>query len=733
MNRTKREWVREQIAIETVASVFAATPRILVLTMIAAGLMWTLIARIGPTWLATVWFAALSLVTALRFGLVWAWSTREPPQDILYRWRRAFIALTFCAGSVWGSLAVLFYGDGSAAQQTVIAITLIAIAAVAMYSLYPVLQAYAAMAVPTLLPFAVNRAWHGGVEDLFLAFATLVFLAVAISSTARMSAKHRRWVAANLQLKALSRERRKACRAETAANRAKSLFLANMSHEIRTPMNGIVGVADLMARTPLNEEQRAYLRVMQTSGANLIAIIDDILDSAKIEAGKMNIESVPVVLHDTIRDAVDVFKGRAIKKRLELFLTIDPALPAVIYADPIRLTQIVSNLVSNAIKFTERGFVAVTCRPVSTNAGDNNKYRIEVRDTGIGVSDAARETIFGAFVQEDESTTRRFGGTGLGLAISRELARLMGGRLDVSSALGHGSNFWVELPLTAAPSTVSHIPSDYADCHYLGAVLLVEDNDVNRLVAGSMLRNLGLTVDEAPDGHCAVAAVKRGRYNLVLMDIQMPELDGIAATARIRRDELADGRKRTPIVALSANVFPEYRQQCIEAGMDGFISKPFRERELLTLLSQYFRNEQAQVQTQAQPQRQAAPPEFDTVTTDAVLDREALAQLALSVQGTVAQRVLKEKIRSGLDELARACTYLAKESDQSTRVGILTAAGVLSAYLGLKSLAQALDQAISSRLPWAETLAGLQRQLEVSSTEINKFAARHFDPEGADR
>lgn len=712
MLRNRRLVTRRHIAHDRVASVYRGTPRILFVTVVAGVLMWTMIVRIGPSSLAHAWLATLLGISGLRYALVRAWAkSGEPAEDCRY-WKAAFIALTFAAGSTWGSLGVYFYSDASPAQQTVIAVTLIATASVAMYSLYPLFEAYAAMVSPVLLPFLVARATHGDTEDMFLAFATLVFLVVALISTARMSSRYGRWVAANVQLKGLSRDRRAALVSANAANRAKSLFLANMSHEIRTPMNGIVGMADLMERTPLNPEQRRYLDVMRSSSTSLIAIIDDVLDLAKVEAGKLQIESVPFNFSETIQNAVRVFEGRAREKALELIVRIDPRLPRAISGDPTRLTQVVSNLVSNGIKFTELGVVSVNCS--ERTQGDQRKVRIEVRDTGIGISPEALKRVFSAFAQEDESITRRFGGTGLGLTISHQLVELMGGTLEVISAPDLGSTFWFELPLIEQPDIVAEI-GPTADT-YSGSILLVEDNDVNRFVAGSMLKCLGLVVEDAPDGQAAVTAAMRRRFDLILMDIQMPVLDGIAAARLIREMERERGHAPTPILALSANVVAEYRHNCTQAGMNGFLSKPFREQELRRALEKYL-PKVASVEESADPE--VREERVQDEACQSALDPTGRSGMCIAIDGVQDRAEARQQLESGLRDLRRACDVLAGRAlAERTTDEILSAMRFLSQHLRLAGLTTLLDQIIGRGVPSESELAALKRQIEASKYDF---------------
>jgi signal transduction histidine kinase len=362
-----------------------------------------------------------------------------------------------------------------------------------------------------------------------------------------------------------------------AANRAKSDFLANMSHEIRTPMNGIIGLAHLLRSTPLSGQQRDYLLKMQSSGEHLIGIIDGILDLSRVEAGKLELERTEFELRELLDRAAGSVAAECRAKQLALELTVAPDVPARFIGDPLRLSQILLNLAGNAVKFTEHGKVAVE---VTARArGDHElMLRVAVTDTGIGISEAQQRRLFQAFHQADSSSTRRFGGTGLGLAIARRLAELMGGEVGVTSRPGAGSTFWFTAKLEpardegiaeAAADGETMVPAALARVR--GArVLLVEDNDINQLIACALLDEAGVVVDVAENGQVALDRIARAPYDIVLMDMQMPVMDGVTAAA-IRRDPAHAG---LPIVAMTANVLPADRARCAEAGMNDFIAKP---------------------------------------------------------------------------------------------------------------------------------------------------------------
>jgi signal transduction histidine kinase/ActR/RegA family two-component response regulator len=370
-----------------------------------------------------------------------------------------------------------------------------------------------------------------------------------------------------------------------AASDLKTQFLANISHELRTPIHGILGLQSLLLDTPLPAEQRAQLRIANEATRSLRALLDDLLDLSRIEAGKLLLSPEPFSPARLVRQSAEQFAARASEKQVALRHEIDPLLPTSLSGDVTRLRQILTNLVSNAVKFTAAGEVLVYCRLVFSD-GEKARVRFGVRDTGIGIEPGKLEHIFGSFHQADGSISRRFGGSGLGLAIASRLANLMESRIEVRSEVQAGSDFSFELTLPVLEETTLLLPEEPQTWPVALRVLLAEDNLVNQLVAVRLLEKDRHQVSIAVTGREAVERYRAARFDVVLMDVQMPEMDGLEATRQIRELESGLGRS-APIVALSAHTMKQEAERCLQAGMDGFLGKPFQHSELRAVLQQF--------------------------------------------------------------------------------------------------------------------------------------------------
>jgi signal transduction histidine kinase/FixJ family two-component response regulator len=370
------------------------------------------------------------------------------------------------------------------------------------------------------------------------------------------------------------------------ASKVKGEFLATMSHEIRTPLNAVLGFLELLLLSEMDEEQRSYAEAAHNSGRMLLALINDILDYSKIEAGKLTLESIPVSPGALVQHVAVAMRVLAQSKQVEIHEQIGPDVPPYVMGDPIRLQQILTNLTGNAVKFTKQGDVWLRARV------EGDELIFEVRDTGIGISEEARERLFQPFTQADASTTRQHGGTGLGLSISRRLADLMGGKMECDSTLGQGSTFRCRLPcLSADPEQVKellqHSVVATAARRREGdpSVLVVDDNAVNRRLAERMLSKLGLRSSAAEGGEQALAICEQESFSIILMDCQMPGIDGFETTRRLRAT--AGPNQSAPVLALTANAFGDIRDRCLECGMNDYLAKPISLKSLETILDKW--------------------------------------------------------------------------------------------------------------------------------------------------
>jgi two-component system, sensor histidine kinase len=529
---------------------------------------WALAWSVG-VWL-TLWSGTvlMSLVARMKGG---RWSQISSA---------ALAANSFMSGLLQAGMAAAIWRSHGDAPQAFALVTLF------IGSAYILLQYYADLSLFRLLltPYVLGLsyiAWDVGSSEGWPAPIVVTVLAALVSLVNFLFLSRRLLDRSRKALRQARAQARDGEAAAEAANAAKSTFLATMSHEIRTPLNGVLGMAQAMAGDELSERQRDRLSVIHRSGEALLAILNDVLDLSKIEAGKLELEHLEFELAEVARGAYSAFTALANKKGLSFALDIEAARGRYL-GDPTRLRQILYNLISNALKFTEQGEIRVTA------IRDGEILQLTVADTGVGIAPESLPKLFAKFDQLDSSTTRRFGGTGLGLAICRELASLMDGEIGVESDLGLGSKFILRVPLPRVgderpAATVAEACAERPDIAL--RVLAAEDNAVNQLVLKTLLHQMGVEPTVVENGKLALEAWEDGDWDVILMDVQMPVMDGLSATAAIRNREADTGRHRTPIIALTANAMSHQVEQYITAGMDGHVAKPIQAAELFEALT----------------------------------------------------------------------------------------------------------------------------------------------------
>ncbi len=561
-------------------------------TFVVSTLVAVLFRNAVPNTMAlALWWLALNLVTVLRLWHVVSHGRAPEPTRHALKLYRLLIAEAAVVGCLWGLIGTTLYPSAESALQSLAVLVIMGVAASGLVSLAPLLPAYIAFFILMLCPPIVAFALRDSYPEHLTALTLLLLTIALLLNGRRVSRNHRHSLQLNVELEtALQREARARIAAD-AANNAKSRFLAAMSHEIRTPMNGVLGMAQLLARTELTEHQQHCLKTLKDSGRQLLGLIDEVLDFAKVESGQLQTRVAPLEVRALGAQMIAMLKPRADEKHLALLWHVSKSVPAWIEADPQRISQVLTNLLNNAIKFTDEGGVTLSIEGKSNQDGDAPIVEFSVIDTGMGIAPEHQARIFEAFVQVDDSLAREAGGVGLGLAISRDLARLMGGDLTCESTPDVGTTFRLQLPLRipqpSQPDSPQPAAQDDAQWHFSGRVLVVEDSATNQEVAALTLQELGLEHDLVADGQEAIDRLRERRYDAILMDCQLPVMDGYEATRELRRLERLLGWPRTPVIALTANAAPGNDARCYAAGMDDFIAKPFDIDNLATTFGRW--------------------------------------------------------------------------------------------------------------------------------------------------
>lgn len=540
---------------------------------------WVLWGPVAPALLAS-WFGAKVLVCLWRVALDIA--QRRGGREDAGRWLWHYQLAHVADGLVYGAVSTWLVPDAGSPLGVLMAATVVGTASVGFVVLSHHYRTLLCFVLPLLVPTMVWQLWLGSDTGLFAGIGIGMFLLLIAIDGWRAASHTEATLRLRYRMDELADQRRQAMELAQQHSAVKSRFLATMSHEMRTPLHGMLGLAQQIRSAPQDAQSLlARLDTLEQAGEHLLSLINDVLDFSKLESGRLHVGSASFDLGALVQELAEWTRLSAASKSLSFSLEAPTvAGPCWVRGDSARLRQVLMNLLGNALKFTDQG--SIRLRLLRQPDGQTT---LVVQDTGCGFEPGHAERLFEAFHQEDTSNMRRHGGAGLGLAISRELARLMGGDLQASGRPGQGAQFTLALPLPSAPAPAPASPQ--APPALQGRVLVVEDNPINAMVAEAMLARAGLQVHLVGDGQQAVQRTETERFDVVLMDCQMPVLDGIEATRRIRQREAASGGAPLPIVGLTANATEEDRRACLDAGMDDYLAKPFREHQLHGVLARY--------------------------------------------------------------------------------------------------------------------------------------------------
>ncbi|MDM4765618.1 ATP-binding protein [Pelomonas sp. SE-A7] len=581
--------IRAQVRAERIATLYALTAPPLALgllfSLVVTGLLWSYLPHtvLGP------WMIARSLLVALRAMDAWRFRRAAPGPAESARWECRYLTLLGLDAISWGAMGWLFHTPSLPELDGIVLASVVGLGSVGLVSLGCHWRANVLFTSLAFAPLAAYQLMQGTTLGAFIAAGLLLVLTTLGFEARRSHARHSELLRLRFESARTAEQRQQQLESAEQSSTSKSRFVAMLSHEIRTPLNGILGMTQLLSRGELQPQQREQVEIVRRSGRHLLALVNDILDLARIESGKLAVDAGPVDVAEIANDVCALLGHSAREKGLRFELQIAPGLPAQVLGDASRIKQVLHNLIGNAIKFTERGHVSVRLNSMlDMRAG--NQIRFAVQDSGEGIPADQMERIFAPFEQA-AAGLRRHEGAGLGLTISRELARAMGGDLCCSSAPGQGSRFEFTLPLRSVASAAEEAANSDADAapQLRGRVLVVDDSAVNLLVASAMLESAGLQVEQAESGLQALNKLQHQALDLVLMDCQMQGLDGLETTRRWRQLEAEMGRPRLPVIALTASAVNGDRDRCLAAGMDDYLLKPFEQEALTALLARHLR------------------------------------------------------------------------------------------------------------------------------------------------